>query len=312
MKRSRKYRNARNTAYVLSAIVALSMILALVGPILMGTPSRPTLTPTSTWPPTWTPRPTRTPTPSPTPSPTPAPTQPPASTTPVTTTSSSLIFAVCGDSRDNPQLYKELLERVTRDGNAFLIHLGDLVGRGTEASMRSFHNLMADFALPFYPLPGNHDRDYNGALDNFLRFSGAPAVHYSFDAGPVHFTLADSSSGSLDKDELAWIDRDLASTGQALKMVFMHHPPFDPDGSNHILYAGSDEFMALMRRHQVAYVFTAHIHAYGREVRDGTVYVVTGGAGAPLYTRGHPNAFYHYIRVTVKGNRVKDEVIRLQ
>jgi hypothetical protein len=57
-------------AFVFTAIVALSMILSLLGPIFLRSPSQPTPTP----PPTWTPLPTYTPTPVITDTPTPEPT----------------------------------------------------------------------------------------------------------------------------------------------------------------------------------------------------------------------------------------------
>jgi hypothetical protein len=50
---------SQTLAFVFTAIVALSMILSLVGPIVLRTPTQPTPTP----PPTWTPLPTLTPTP---------------------------------------------------------------------------------------------------------------------------------------------------------------------------------------------------------------------------------------------------------
>jgi hypothetical protein len=40
-------------------------------------------------------------------------------------------------------------------------------------------------------------------------------------------------------------------------------------------------------------------------------YEITGGAGAPLYRRDHPQAFHHYLRVTVQGEDVTVEVIEV-
>jgi hypothetical protein len=75
---------------------------------------------------------------------------------------------------------------------------------------------------------------------------------------------------------------------------------------------GNDEFMSLMEKHGVAYVFAGHIHAYAEETRNGVHYVITGGAGAPLYAAEHPQAFYHYVRVTVNGTDVSTEVVRVE
>jgi Icc-related predicted phosphoesterase len=126
-----------------------------------------------------------------------------------------------------------------------------------------------------------------------------------------HFTFASTASGHLSQSELDWIDRDLAATDRPVKIVTTHYPPFDPDGSAHILYSGNEAFLALMEKHQVAHVFTGHIHAYSQEERNGTVYTVTGGGGAPLKEDEHPNSFYHYVQVTVDGEQIQTQVMPL-
>lgn len=272
-----------------------------IGPVL------PTVTPTttSTLPPTAqpTPPPVGPVLPTATPTATPTVTAPP-------TPAASFTFAVCGDSRDGPDIYRRVLEAVAADGSRFLIHTGDLVNKGTEEQWQEFQKIMADFPLPFYPVPGNHDA-LDGRLDGYLRYSGATATHYSFDYGPVHFTLADSHNGGITATELAWLRDDLSATAQPLKMVFLHHPPFDPDGTNYIMAFGNEPFMALMAEMKVDYVVAGHIHAYARAERDGVVYLYTGGAGAPLYRAGHPQAFHHYLRVTVQGEEVTIEIVNI-
>jgi predicted phosphodiesterase len=340
MARRRGKRNAQIALYVFSGIVALSMVLGLLGPIL-SQPSRrrPTLVPT------WTPWPTFTPTltvviegpPSPTvaptatatstppiavgppPPPTATPTAEPEAATPtveadvpVAGPAKPLVFAVAGDNRANDDVYRRVLDKVVEDGNAFLIHTGDLVGYGSRENFEAFAALMADFPLPFYPIPGNHDQDDGGSLSNYLEFSGAPATHYAFDVENAHFTMANVSSEVLSDEELAWIDADLAATEQPLKMVCIHYPPFDPDGGAHTLHEGNEAFMALMQKHGVDYVFAGHIHAYSQEEQDGTVYVITGGAGAALYEEDHPNSFYHYVQVIVQGTQVSTTVVRIE
>jgi predicted phosphodiesterase len=283
-----------------------------VGPALP--PDTPTITPTAPL----TDTPTVLPTDTPSPPATDTPTVPPADTPTLTPTlaatptsaGEAFIFAVAGDSRDNPQVYRQVLDAVMADGSEFLIHTGDLVNKGTKAQWQKFENLMADFTLPFYPVAGNHD-SLGGALDGYLASSGAPAVHYSFDRGAIHFTLADSHNGGITAIERDWLRNDLAATNLPVKMVFLHHPPFDPDGTDHIMAFGNDEFMALMVEQAVDYVFAGHIHAYAQEERDGIIYTITGGGGAPLYSQDHPLAFYHYLRITVVGEDVTIKVVQI-
>lgn len=338
-KRSRKGKK-RSTSQVMflimSGVIAASMVLSIVVAFLPQ-PAPPTPTPWPTWTPSPIPSPTATPTPSAEPSPTLEPTAPvigpelptatptltptatltptlsptPASAVPATDTPApALAFAVCGDSRNDPGTYRQVLEGVMAGDSEFLINTGDLVNEGTETRWKEFRDTMAGFTLPFYPVPGNHDA-LNGDLEGYLAHSGAPAEHYSFDRGPVHFTLADSHHGGITGAELAWLREDLSATDQPVKMVFLHHPPFDPDGTDHIMAFGNEGFMDLMVEQGVDYVFAGHIHAYAREERDGVDYVITGGAGAPLYGQDHPHAFHHYLHVTVQGERVTIEIVKI-
>jgi 3',5'-cyclic AMP phosphodiesterase CpdA len=328
----------------MSAVLAASMVISLIIVALPG-PATPEPTPlplpTSTLPlfPTATPSPVLTVSPLPGASATPTAAAPsstateeiigpelptatpeitatltPTPTVTITPTTSSaappLIFAVAGDSRDGPDVYRRVLASVLEDGSQFLLHTGDLVNQGTEALWQGFQETMTGFNLPFYPVPGNHD-SLDGELQGYLAYSGAPAAHYSFDAGPAHFTLADSHNGGIGAAELGWLQDDLSATVQPVKLVFLHHPPFDPDGTDHIMAYGNEGFMALMVEQRVDAVFAGHIHAYVQGERDGVTYYVTGGAGAPVYTTGHPQAFHHYLRVTVQQQEITVQVVQV-
>lgn len=220
-------------------------------------------------------------------------------------------FAVCGDNRDGEQVYRRILAQVQQDGSAFLINTGDLVNAGTARQFRAFAALMRDFALPFYPVPGNHD-NADGLLTAYLRFSGAPAANYAFDYGPAHFALVDSSLGDVAPSVMAWLAHDLETTRQPLKFVVVHHPPFDPAGTDHVMRRGNAPFMQLMAEKGVDWVLAGHIHSFDYQVRDGVHYLITGGAGAPLYPAPSRPAFHHYVRFTVRAESVSFEVVRVE
>lgn len=220
------------------------------------------------------------------------------------------VFAVCGDSRGSDEVYLQILRGVEEDGAAFFVNTGDLVDNGTTEEFEHFSDLMSDFTIPFFPVPGNHDSP-DGLLDEFLEYSGAPGEHYSFDYGQGHFVIIDSHLGVLRNHEIDWLEADLSSTDQPLKVVFLHHPPFDPDGTDHIMLYGNEKFMALVEEYEVSYVFAGHIHAYVEGLRNRVRYIITGGGGALLDDAGHPNAFYHYVKVTVSGTNVIIEVVKI-
>lgn len=230
-------------------------------------------------------------------------------TDPVALAAPAFTFAVAGDSYRNPKVWASVLAAVAESGSEFLVHTGDLVPEATEEEWRIFQESMAGFSLPFYPVPGNHDA-MAGNLDLYMAHSGAPAAHYSFDRGPVHLVMADTHHGGPTAAELDWLREDLSVTQQPIKMVFMHHPPFDPDGTDHIMAFGNEAIMDLMAEMGVETVFAGHIHAYVQGERDGVSYFITGGAGSPLYA-GHSQAVHHYLLVTVRGEEVTVEMIPL-
>ncbi len=214
------------------------------------------------------------------------------------------------ESSDNTSSYRRLLKQVAEDGNFFLIHTGNLVSGGSESKFREFATLMSGFPLFFYPVPGNRDH-YEDTLSNYLRYSGAPSAHYSFDHGSVHFSLANSNLAELTPEEMAWLQADLAASRLPVKMVFLHYPPFDPVGGADILRSGNKEFMALMEDQEVDYVFAGHTPGYHAEGRGGVHYVITGGLGAPLDEEPAESESSHYVRVTVMGTEVTVEAVSL-
>ncbi len=252
--------------------------------------------------------------------PTPTPASAPAAPTPAPTSSAldssppdavgALNFAVAGDARDGEVVFGRLLERVQNDGNAFLVLLGDLVTRGSTSNWLAFREQTKDFKLPIYAVPGNHELE-GGSMAEFLRYSSAPASHYAFDRGAAHFTFLDSSAGGLNAAELAFLDDDLAKSAAPVKLVFVHHPPFDPAGGDHIMGEGRDQFMQIVARRRVHHVFAGHIHCYEEGGRDGVKYVITGGAGAPLSCLPVLGGFHHYVRVRLNGTTVTTEVVRI-
>lgn len=239
---------------------------------------------------------------------TPMPTLVPTST--VASAKGNFSFAVCGDSRNGDEIYSQILSKVMADRSDFLVNTGDLVSNGSPDNFAAFRGLMRAFTKPFYPVPGNHDL-YAGQLTEFLRLTPGGQPHYSFDYGRAHFAIANSSLGDLSPLELGWLDNDLSTSAQPLKMIFLHHPPFDPQRGSHVLVRGGAELVSLATRHQVKYVFAGHIHGYARETRGGVTYIVTGGGGAPLYYPPENGGFYHYVRVSVMGEEVRDEVVRV-
>lgn len=285
-------RLSQNIAYVFSAIVALSMILSLIGPLFFSNTAQNT-PPTPTWPPpTWTPTPMATLTPAP--------------------AANELVFAVLGNGRETDQSYRQLLQRVVADDNAFLVHTGNMVSDSTPGGFEAFHAFMAGFVLPFYPAPGSEDRSADGSLSDFVAYSGAPAAHYSFDAGSAHLTVINSASGVLDAEELAWLDADLAMTTQPVKLVFTHYPPLALDDPQSALVQGGEAFLSIAQARGVDVVFAGRVSDYREVDQDGVRIVTSGGAGAPAGSGETSDTPPYYVQVTVAGTETSIRLALLE
>lgn len=313
-RRSKPKRQVRDwrwwAAFILNAAVALSMVLGTI--FLFGGVSAPRSAVPTIEVPTAVPGSTpASPTSTETPVPPAATPTPQASAAPPTVASAgSLNFAVVGDNRDGDAVYKEILAAVSKDGSAFLVNLGDMVPSGTKDDWDNFTGMMQGFTLPFYPVIGNHEIRI-GKPQDFIRYTGASKTFYSFDRGAVHFTMLDSSVGSLLEPEYDWLDNDLATTTQPVKLVFLHHPPFDPANGTHVLYGDVDRLTSIIASRGVNTVFAGHIHCYEQAERDGVQYVISAGGGAPLGCTPDTGGYYHYLQVHVQDNKVTTQVVRV-
>jgi 3',5'-cyclic AMP phosphodiesterase CpdA len=143
-------------------------------------------------------------------------------------------------------------------------------------------------------------------------------LYYSFKVGDFLFVVLDSDIAGQEKKitdgQYEWLKRVLSAAGFQHKFVFVHHPLYPAKGRH---YGESlDEYPAerdrldeLFVRDRVDMVFVGHQHLYLRKSKDGVMQIITGGGGAPLYAGDREGGFYHFVLVTVDGDRVKGKVI---
>ena len=213
-------------------------------------------------------------------------------------------FAVVGDSRDNPDMFRQILNEIGTSDPLFIINLGDMVNSGTREEYDELTGLMKLAPAPIFTVPGNHDIK-NGGMEYYSQTFGT--YYHSFDVGTTHFILLDNAKGYVNKEQMEWLRQDLGQSNGALNLVFMHMPPFDPrPGNNHAMadYDNAQELVSLFEQFQVDTVFSAHIHSYFEETRNGVHYVITGGGGAPL-VEDAPG--YHYVLTNISRGNVTTE-----
>jgi len=148
---------------------------------------------------------------------------------------------------------------------------GDLADRGEIVAYEHMREILADLQLPWFVIPGNHDR-----LDNFRRmFADQPylpaegdAIQYVLDDFPlrivaVHSVVPGQIAGRISEASLDWLDRTLAAKPRQPTVVMMHHPPF-ATGLAHFDAVGMTDVAGLERviaKHgQVERILAGHVH----------------------------------------------------
>ena len=203
------------------------------------------------------------------------------------------------------------------------INMGDLVDNGQDGSqwrawLGSVEPFSADTA--FAPVIGNHEAyslDWQmtppKAYINLFAVpeNGLPEYKrqfYSFDYGPVHFTVLDTNfheaqgwQPQLLTDELRWLEQDLANSKARWKIVLQHRDIFmyafskesgRPERATFFLDF-SRQLMPLYEKYGVDAVLSAHLHTYRRRLplrnfapaADGITYILTGVAGNVRYPK---------------------------
>lgn len=223
-------------------------------------------------------------------------------------------FAVLGDSHDNYTVLRDIISSINADPDIkFAINNGDITESGFASQYRRYWDITSTANVKVYDVIGNHDLGaFNGGVKVFEK--KYKKTYYYFDRDGCRFILINNASASgLGKDQWEWL-KGVLDTKKTL-FVFMHEPLFDISGyyPDHIMHplTENEKLKKLLTDSGVKHVFAGHIHGYGKQKENGVTYIITAGAGGRLYMPARDGGFYHYVKVTVSGKRVTDQVVRL-
>lgn len=245
--------------------------------------------------------------------------------------SPSLSFLVLGDwgehSSGQTQVASAMARVADEVDSAFVISTGDNFYSSGVASIHdpqwttTFEQAFSASSLqtPWYAVLGNHD--YRGSVSAELDYTiqsarwRMPARYWQQDiaAVDVHtafffldtFPLTQMSTararvpiiGASEEahEQLAWLERALASSAAPWKFVVGHHPIVSSGvhGGSRALY---EHLRPLLHRYGVAVYFNGHDHDL-EYLRDGPLSYVCSGAGSEhraLRARQHPQSVFGY------------------
>jgi acid phosphatase type 7 len=209
-------------------------------------------------------------------------------------------FVVYGDTRTRHEVHRKVIEAILKYAHPdFVMHTGDLVANGNDASLWPIFFGIEGALLrkaAFFPALGNHERNSS----NYYGYMEAKA-YYSFNWGSAHFTVINSDlenaapalSGrdAFWVEQTRWLENDLrAAQGASFRFLFAHHPPMTAVRRRQGDSAQMTALEPLFEKYHLSAGFFGHDHNYQHYFKNGVHYFITGGGGAPLYDVDTPPA----------------------
>lgn len=251
-------------------------------------------------------------------------------------------FGVLSDTQENPRVCKILSDMLWMQRPNFVIIPGDLVDSGPNKRQWTgeFFPGMTPLAsrVAFFPVLGNHEQNARHYY-NYMSLP-EPEYYYTFHYGNAQFFMLDSNKRvDADSEQYKWLEAQLGESTATWKFVSYHHPSYSSDEDDYgDMWQGDRStygdvrmrpLVALYDRYGVDIVWNGHIHSYERTwplkeekvvEQQGTIYMITGGAGGRLETAGPIKPWFqnnvkhghHYCLIGVNGHRLEFKAFDLE
>lgn len=234
-----------------------------------------------------------------------------------------ITFVVLGDNRSGDDIYQKILAGAMERKPDFIINTGEQIATpGDMNEWAKFWEMSKVVTVPYFLTVGNHDvrdADSERIYKEQVDLPGSE-LYYSFTAGNSLFIVLDSyltgEQKKIGGNQIEWLGGVLSNSNHKHKFVIVHHPLYPEKGKGK--HHGNsldrypkdrDRLQALFAKYKVEMVFSGHEHLYLRNAVDGIQHIIAGGGGAPLYAGEKSGGFYHYVLVTIDGEKVSAEVV---
>ena len=242
-------------------------------------------------------------------------------------------FLLYGDTRSRESSHAAIVAAMRREGADFVVHTGDLLADGrVERQWNDFFAIERDLLrnTVFIPVVGNHELRNSSriGIENFRRYVNCPPpdaprpeLDYVVRFGNVQMVLANAYDDWSSAPMRTWLEEHLAQARREgpddFLLVVTHWGMHSsgPHGENRSLRAAG--LPEMFRRYGVDLVVAGHDHVYERGEERGLRYIVTGGSGAPLYSRRTQHNYtrvfaaqHHYVRVDADAEKLDLTAVR--
>ncbi len=197
---------------------------------------------------------------------------------------------------ESPRLLDDAIGQINQTPElSFVVFTGDMVDQPREAELKGFLSHIQTLEYPWHFAPGNHDVGKTMSRAKFLELTGGMAPYYTFIPKKGFRVIVldsvtplenGSSGGQIGKEQLQWLDEQLACAGKDVVLIFMHHTLCEPFASpNHRMSDAAEVIEVLHRYKNPIAVFAGHYHACGIVQDENVLYV-----NSPSLVT-YPNAF---------------------
>lgn len=246
-------------------------------------------------------------------------------------------FIVLGDSRPisgwkQPKVFSKIIKQITDLSPDFVVMAGDMVQlsnankvtyREAEDAWNGFLDVIhpLNSSVPWYFVVGNHDEpDQKNSIQRFRDIWTFPQnggglkewhneIVYSFSYGSSLFVIINTeepdNKNSISDEQYDWIKKTIDVKSYEHIFIFSHRPI---NGSKRkIDMKKNQDFHKLFIQNNVSAVFSGHDHLYCKNKIDNMYYIISGGAGSPLYEKlcdGLEISKHHFVLVKVENENI--------
>ena len=228
-------------------------------------------------------------------------------------------FAVLGDSRDNPEKFRDVLAAAAAQAPAFIVHAGDITNLGSAREFAEAVAILRACPVPVVVIPGNHDLVTEKG--RFFEAVFGPLDFY-FQAGAFRFICINNNDDILEGRFLRLPAGDAPAEleglveGDAPACIVMHLPPSTASIKEHVSVPVTAPLTALLQKHGagIKAILCGHVHGYAAAELEGVPVIISGGAGAPLHDNKGDGFVgrYNFVLVSVRGHSLSHTVHYLQ
>ncbi|MCE4625522.1 MAG: metallophosphoesterase [Desulfurococcales archaeon] len=199
---------------------------------------------------------------------------------------------VFGDNRpqdikavEQPYIFKKIVKEAESMNPFAVIGTGDHVGQGSAAQYEVLWSLLSGLENVWLT-PGNHDLLISGSEERWEQYVG-PRYQLHEEIPGWSIILADTYTGNI-KEFNSTVHRLFAESKGPNRILVIHYPikPHVDHNIDETRYGAMKKRILtdIIAEYNVSIVIQGHWHGYATKTDNGTLYVITGGAGAPFYT----------------------------